>query len=107
MNYKQLELPLWSHLRSCRLAPESVDLVAAIDRAEVEISGLPQEVQMQAAGEAILQLAQLYYLRSQVLIDNWENAYRDPHIRSDFFIFSQSMVGATALAYPLSVGWYG
>lgn len=85
MNYEQLELPLWSHLQSCRLAPESVDLVAVIDRAEVEISGLPQEVQMQAAGEAILQLAQLYSLRSHLLIDSWENAYRDPHIRSDFF----------------------
>lgn len=85
MNYKQLELPLWSHLQSCRLAPESIDLVAMLDRAEVEISGLPQEVQMQAAGEAILQLAQLYSLRSHLLIDNWENAYRDPHIRSDFF----------------------
>lgn len=93
MNYQQLELPLWSHLQSCRLAPESVDLVAVIDRAEVEISQLPKEVQMQAAGEAILQLAQLYSLRSQVLIDNWENAYRDPHIRSDFFadIVRQSM----------------
>lgn len=85
MNYKQLELPLWSHLQSCRLAPESVDLIAMLDRAEVEISGLPQEVQMQAAGEAILQLAQLYSLRSHLLIDDWENAYRDPHIRSDFF----------------------
>lgn len=93
MNYEQLELPLWSHLQSCRLAPESVDLVAVIDRAEVEISGLPQEVQMQAAGEAILQLAQLYSLRSHLLIDNWENAYRAPHIRSDFFadIVRQSM----------------
>jgi len=85
MNYEQLELPLWSHLQSCRLAPESVDLVAVMNRAEVEISQLPQAVQMQAAGEAILQLALLYSLRSSVLIDNWENAYRDPHIRSDFF----------------------
>lgn len=93
MNYEQLELPLWSHLRSCRLAPESIDLVAAIDRAEVEISGLPQEVQMQAAGEAILQLSQLYALRSQMLLDDWENAYRDPQVSNDFFadIVRQSM----------------
>ncbi len=85
MNYEQLELPLWSHLLSCRLAPESVDLVAVMNRAEVEISQLPQEVQMQAAGEAILQLAQLYSLRSLLLLDDWENAYRDPQVRSDFF----------------------
>ncbi|KJH70086.1 hypothetical protein [Aliterella atlantica] len=93
MNYQQLELPLWSHLQSCRLAPELVDLVAVIDRAEVEISSLPPAVQMQAAGEAILQLAQLYSLRSHLLIDNWENAYRDPQVRNDFFadIVRQSM----------------
>lgn len=93
MNYEQLELTLWSHLRSCRLAPESIDLVAAIDRAERDISGLPQEMQMQAAGEAILQLAQLYSLRSEVLLDNWENAYRDPQVANDFFadIVRQSM----------------
>jgi hypothetical protein len=36
-------------LRSYRLAPESVDLVAMLDRAKVEISHLPQAVQMQAA----------------------------------------------------------
>lgn len=93
MNYEQLELPLWSHLQSCRLAPESIDLVAVIDRAERDISGLPQAVQMQAAGEAILQLAQLYSLRSHLLIDNWENAYRDPQVANDFFadIVRQSM----------------
>lgn len=64
-----------------------------MNRAEVEISQLPKEVQMQAAGEAILQLAQLYSLRSLLLLDNWENAYRDPHIRSDFFadILRQTM----------------
>lgn len=93
MNYEQLEIPLWSHLQSCRLAPESIDLVAVIDQAERDISGLPQEVQMQAAGEAILQLAQLYSLRSEVLLDDWENAYRDPQVANDFFadIVRQSM----------------
>ncbi|PSB24401.1 hypothetical protein, partial [Chlorogloea sp. CCALA 695] len=30
-------------------------------------------------------LAQLQLLRSEVLIDNWENAYRDPHVESNFF----------------------
>jgi len=40
---------------------------------------------MQAAGEAMLQLAQLCSLRSEVLIDNWENSYRDPHVANSFF----------------------
>lgn len=49
---------------------------------------------MQVAKEAILQLAQLYSLRSEVLLDNWENAYCAPQVRSDFFtdIVRQTMV---------------
>ena len=85
MNYQQLELPLWSQLQLSRLAPESIDLEAILDQAEQEIAQLPEAMQMQAAAEAILQLAQLQLLRAEVLIDNWENAYRDPHVKSDFF----------------------
>jgi hypothetical protein len=85
MDIQQLELPLWSHLQSARLAPEVVDLVAVLDQAESEIAQLPESQQMQAAGEAILQLAQLCSLRSEVLIDNWKNSYRDPHVANSFF----------------------
>ncbi len=85
MIYQQLELPLWSQLQRSRLAPESINLEAILDQAEQEIAQLPEAMQMQAAGEAILQLAQLQLLRAEVLIDNWENAYRDPHVKSDFF----------------------
>ena len=104
MNGQQLELPLWSQLQRSRLAPEFVDLEAILDQAEQEIAQLPQALQMQAAGEAILQLAQLQLLRSEVLIDNWENAYRDPHVRSDFFndIVRQTMaVDLSDLITPL------
>lgn len=85
MNGQQQSLPLWSQLQRSRLAPESIDLEAILDQAEQEIAQLPEAMQMQAAGEAILQLAQLQLLRAEVLIDNWENAYRDPHVKSDFF----------------------
>ncbi len=104
MNGQQLELPLWSQLQQSRLAPESINLEAILDQAEQEIAQLPQALQMQAAGEAILQLAQLQLLRSEVLIDNWENAYRDPHVRSDFFndIVRQTMaVDLSDLITPL------
>ena len=104
MNYQQLELPLWSQLQLSRLAPESINLKAILDQAETEIAQLPQKMQMQAAAEAILQLAQLQLLRSQVLIDNWENAYRDPHVESNFFddIVRQTMaVDLSDLITPL------
>ena len=104
MNYQQLELPLWSELQLSRLAPESIDLEAILDQAEQEIAQLPEAMQMQAAGEAILQLAQLQLLRSEVLIDNWENAYHDPHVESNFFddIVRQTMaVDLSDLITPL------
>lgn len=85
MDIQQLELPLWSQLQSARLAPEVVDLVAVLDQTERAISQLPESQQMQVAAEAMLQLAQLYSLRAGVLIDNWENAYRDPHAKSNSF----------------------
>ncbi|WP_106371594.1 hypothetical protein [Chlorogloea sp. CCALA 695] len=85
MNGQQLELPLWSQLQRSRLAPESIDLEAILDQAEQEIAQLPEVMQMQAAGSAILQLVQLQLLRAEVLIANWENTYRDPHVKSDFF----------------------
>ncbi|WP_009630268.1 hypothetical protein [Synechocystis sp. PCC 7509] len=103
MNGQQLELPLWSQLQRSRLAPESINLEAILDQAETEIAQLPEAMQMQAAGEAILQLAQLQLLRFEVLIDNWENAYRDPHVKSDFFddIVRQTMaVDLTDLVTP-------
>ncbi len=104
MNYQQQSLPLWSQLQLSRLAPESINLEALLNQAEHQIAQLPEALQMQAAGEAILQLAQLQLLRSQVLIDNWENAYRDPHVRSNFFddIVRQTMaVDLSDLITPL------
>ncbi len=85
MDIQQLELPLWSQLQSARLAPEAVNLEAMLDQAESAIAQLPEREQMEAAGEAILQFAQLCSLRAEVLIQNWENSYRDPHVANSFF----------------------
>ncbi len=82
---QQLELPLWSQLQSARLAPEVVDFEVLLNQAERVIAQLPESQQMQVAGEAILQLAQLCSLRAEVLIENWENAYRDPVVANSFF----------------------
>lgn len=47
-------------------------------------SAIPEAQQIEAAAEAMLQLAQLYSLRSEVLIGNWKNSYREPHIANSF-----------------------
>lgn len=85
MDIQQLELPLWSQLQSARLAPQAIDLVAVLDQAERAIAQLPESQQMQVAAEAMLQLAQLCSLRAEVLITEWEDAYRDPVVSGGFF----------------------
>lgn len=75
---QQLELPLWSQLQSAHLTPQTIDFETLFNQAERAIAQLPESKQMQAAGEAILQLAQLYSLHAEVLITEWVDAYRDP-----------------------------
>ena len=58
---------------------------ALLNQAERAISQLPESQQMQAAGEAMLQLAQLYSLRAEMLITEWVDTYRDPVVANSFF----------------------
>ena len=62
---QQLELPLWSQLQSAHLTPETVDMNALLNHTERAIAQLPESKQMQAAGEAMLQLVQLTTDRGQ------------------------------------------
>lgn len=58
---------------------------------------------MQAAGEAILQLAQMYSLRAKMLIAEWEDAYRDPVVVNSFFydiVFQPMAVDLSDLIEP-------
>lgn len=82
---QQLELSLWSQLQSARLIPEIIDFDALLNHAEQVIAQLPESQQMQAAGEAMLQLAQLYSLRAEMLITEWVDACRDPVVANSFF----------------------
>lgn len=100
---EQLELPLWSQLQSARLTPETVDFQALLNQAERAIAQLPESQQMQAAAEAMLQLAQLYSLRAELLITDWFDACRDPVVANSFFsdIVRQTMaVDLTDLIEP-------
>ncbi|MBD2056565.1 hypothetical protein H6F88_11150 [Oculatella sp. FACHB-28] len=55
--------------------------------AEVEeaISQIPGSEQLQLAGEAFLRLAEVYAVRSETWIEEWEHASRDPAVDRDFF----------------------
>lgn len=84
MAAEQLDL-LWSQLQSARLTPETMDLAALLNSVDSTIAQLPESLQMQVAGEVMLQVAQLFALRAEVLIENWEDSYRDPVVSKGFF----------------------
>jgi len=72
----QLELNLWAELE---------DFQQMLDGVEAIVSHLPESQQLQAAGDALLRIAQMCESRSEMLITEWEEAYRDPIVGQGFF----------------------
>ena len=72
----QLELNLWAELE---------DFQQMLDGVEAIVSHLPESQQLQAAGDALLHIAQMCESRSEMLITEWEEAYRDPIVGQGFF----------------------
>ncbi|MBD2095105.1 hypothetical protein H6F90_08050 [Trichocoleus sp. FACHB-591] len=82
---QQLELPLWDSLRAAQIMPEQANLGELLGQIEVAIAQAPEPEQLQVAGEALLRVAELCAVRAEVLITEWEEAYRDPVVESGFF----------------------
>ncbi len=72
----QLELNLWSELE---------DFQHLLDGVEAFVSHLPESQQLQVAGDALLRIADLCESRAELLITEWEEAYRDPIVGQGFF----------------------
>lgn len=85
MNGEQLELNLWEELRRAQETPETVGVTQILDAMEVTAAQLPEAARLQFAGEALLQIAKLCAARADVLITEWEEAYRDPIVQQGFF----------------------
>ncbi|PSB46817.1 hypothetical protein C7B80_11605 [Cyanosarcina cf. burmensis CCALA 770] len=92
MATEQLNL-LMCQLQAARLTPETLDLTALLDRVDTCVAQLPQSIQLQVAGSAMLQIAKLLALRAEVSIENWEYSSRDPVVSHGFFsdLVRQSM----------------
>lgn len=82
---KQLDLPLWDTLRSAQMMPEQVDFEGLLEEVEEVISQVPESEQLRLAGEAFLQIAEIYAARSETWIEEWEQASRDPVVERGFF----------------------
>jgi len=72
----QLELNLWAELE---------DFQQMLDGVEAIVHHLPESQQLQAAGDALLRIAQMCESRAEMLMTEWEEAYRDPIVGQGFF----------------------
>ncbi|HIK15843.1 MAG TPA: hypothetical protein IGS53_11255 [Leptolyngbyaceae cyanobacterium M33_DOE_097] len=82
---EQLELPLWETLRSDQMMPEQVDFEGLLAEVAEAISHVPESEQLRLAGEAFLQMAEVYAARSEIWIEEWEQASRDLLVERGFF----------------------
>jgi hypothetical protein len=82
---EQLELDLWFQLRQAQQMPETVEVTQLLDAVEVAAAQLPESDRLQFAGEALLQVAQICAARAGLLMDEWEEASRDPMVEQGFF----------------------
>lgn len=80
------ETEAWvSQLQAAQLMPEMANLPALLAQIDREIAPLDKAEQLQIAGEVVLQLAELCALRAERLMNQWEEAGRDPIVEQGFF----------------------
>ncbi len=84
MRVTQLELELWDQLQRAQQMLEAIDVSQLLDVLEVAVAQLPEAQRLQFAGDALLQMAELYAVRAGVLFTEWEEAARDPVVEPSF-----------------------
>ena len=68
MSFEQLESLLQSEWQTAQLTPETADIGQLWKQIEDAIAQLPEPLQLQMAGDALLQLAELCQVRSAALL---------------------------------------
>jgi hypothetical protein len=92
MTLQPLEPALWEALRVAQLMLERAilrELMPQVDRALAQLSTgsaqMTDSERLQAAGELLLQVADLCAVRAEALMMGWEEMYRDPIVEPEFF----------------------
>jgi hypothetical protein len=87
------ERSLRSQLELARQIPELADLKALLIYFDQVLAEGAEEQRLQLAGHLFLQVAELYAIRADILIAEWESGNRDPVVEGTFFsdIVRQSM----------------
>ena len=92
MTLYPMEAALWEALRVAQLMPERAnlgELMSRVDETLAQLStGSAQRTdseRLQAAGELLLQVADLCAVRAEALMMGWEETHRDPIVEPEFF----------------------
>ena len=92
MTIQPLEPSLRETLRAARLLPEQAnlsELMLRVDEALTQLSTgsaeMTDSARLQAAGELLLQVADLCAARAEALMTGWEETHRDPIVERGFF----------------------
>jgi len=70
-----LELDLWRSLSTAIKFPETADFQGLYNALESEIAHQPVREQLQIAAQALVELAQVYAARVELLLSGWERRY--------------------------------
>lgn len=73
----QLHLDLWQELKAAELAPEASDLRHLCQGLDEAIAVTPSAQKLQTAARAFLQIAEIFVLRSQMLLTDWEQSHNE------------------------------
>lgn len=84
---EQLELPLWSVLREAAIAPDVADVRQLLDALDESLGSLETIAQLNVAAEAIVQIVQVFQVRSTVAFEELEATASDqgPVMPTDAF----------------------
>jgi hypothetical protein len=85
--YQQLELPLWETLKLAASLPEDADLQEIWFSLDAAMVPLDTHQQLQVAGDAITQIAQIVKERSLLTLEEIQSAMQEdgPVVPADFF----------------------
>jgi hypothetical protein len=81
MFIQQTAANLWQELKDALALPQTANLTRLGELLDWAIAQVPEDQQLEVAGQAIEQMAEIYKLRFDVLMRNWEDT--DPFLESE------------------------
>jgi hypothetical protein len=75
MSVQQLELDLWQQLAVAENSPEQVNVERLCLGLEEMLAQVPERQRLKVAGEALVQIAEVFSQRADLLLNDWKQAH--------------------------------